>query len=61
VPFIPFSRIWFEIGEFGWHNNALEMTKTELQTALAAATNTDKRTAGVFLETLMSAPSPRLV
>ena len=30
------------------------MTKTELQTALAAATNTDKRTAGVFLETLSS-------
>jgi hypothetical protein len=28
------------------------MTKTELQTALATATNTDKRTAGVFLETL---------
>jgi DNA-binding protein HU-beta len=30
------------------------MTKTELQTALAAATNTDKRTPGVFLETLSS-------
>ena len=30
------------------------MTKTELQTALAIATNTDKRTAGVFLETLSS-------
>jgi DNA-binding protein HU-beta len=28
------------------------MTKTELQTALATATNTDKRTAGVFLEAL---------
>jgi DNA-binding protein HU-beta len=28
------------------------MTKTELQVALAAATETDKRTAGVFLETL---------
>jgi DNA-binding protein HU-beta len=28
------------------------MTKTELQTALATAINTDKRTAGVFLETL---------
>ena len=28
------------------------MTKTELQTALAEATQTDKRTAGVFLETL---------
>jgi DNA-binding protein HU-beta len=28
------------------------MTKTELQTALATVINTDKRTAGVFLETL---------
>ena len=28
------------------------MTKTELQTALATTTNTDKRTAGVFLDTL---------
>ena len=28
------------------------MTKTELQSALAAATQTDKRTAGVFLDTL---------
>jgi DNA-binding protein HU-beta len=43
-----------EIGGIGWHNNALFMTKTELQTALATATNTDKRTAGVFLETLSS-------
>jgi len=28
-----------------------KMTKTELQTALATATQTDKRTAGVFLDT----------
>jgi nucleoid DNA-binding protein len=28
------------------------MTKTELQAALAEATQTDKRTAGVFLDTL---------
>jgi hypothetical protein len=28
------------------------MTKTELQTALAAAAQTDKKTAGVFLGTL---------
>jgi hypothetical protein len=28
------------------------MTKTELIVALAAATETDKRTAGVFLDTL---------
>ena len=30
------------------------MTKTELQIALAAATQTDKRTATVFLDTLSS-------
>jgi DNA-binding protein HU-beta len=30
------------------------MTKTELQIALATATQTDKRTAGVFLDTLSS-------
>jgi DNA-binding protein HU-beta len=30
------------------------MTKTELQTALATATNTDKRTAALFLDTLSS-------
>jgi DNA-binding protein HU-beta len=30
------------------------MTKTELLTALATATNTDKRTAGVFLDVLSS-------
>jgi DNA-binding protein HU-beta len=28
------------------------MTKTELQVALAAATDTNKRTAGIFLDTL---------
>jgi DNA-binding protein HU-beta len=32
----------------------LNMTKTELQTALAEATQTDKKTAGVFLDTLSS-------
>jgi DNA-binding protein HU-beta len=41
-----------EIGGFGWHNNALGMTKTELQIALAAATQTNKRTAALFLDTL---------
>ena len=30
------------------------MTKTELQTALATAAQTDKKTAGVFLDTLSS-------
>jgi DNA-binding protein HU-beta len=30
------------------------MTKTELQNALAEATQTDKKTAGVFLDTLSS-------
>ena len=33
-------------------HNRLGMTKTELQLALAEATKTDKKTAGVFLETL---------
>ena len=32
----------------------LEMTKTELQTALAAATETDKKTAAMFLDALSS-------
>jgi hypothetical protein len=35
-----------------WHTPWLQMTKTELQSALAEATQTDKRTAGVFLDTL---------
>ena len=35
-----------------WHNPGLQMTKTELQRALAEATQTDKRIAGVFLDTL---------
>jgi DNA-binding protein HU-beta len=34
------------------YSNSLQMTKTELQTALAEATQTDKRTAGLFLDTL---------
>ena len=32
--------------------NSFQMTKTELQSALAEATQTDKKTAGVFLDTL---------
>ena len=32
--------------------NSLPMTKTELQTALAQTAQTDKKTAGVFLDTL---------
>jgi DNA-binding protein HU-beta len=35
-----------------WHNPGLQMTQTELQSALAKAIQTDKRTAGVFLDTL---------
>jgi len=34
------------------HERILKMTKTELQLALAEATQTDKRIAGVFLDTL---------
>src|SRR6266446_1170120 len=41
-----------EMVQFRWHKQRLDMTKTELQVALAAATATNKRTAGVFLETL---------
>ena len=37
---------------FRCHKQRLDMTKTELQVALAAATETNKRTAGVFLDTL---------
>ena len=37
---------------FRCHKQRLDMTKTELQVALATATKTNKRTAGVFLETL---------
>ena len=43
---------FLEIVQFRWHKQRLEMTKTELQTALAAATQTNKKTAGVFLDTL---------
>jgi DNA-binding protein HU-beta len=37
-------------------SNRLQMTKNELQSALAEATQTDKRTAGVFLDTLGALP-----
>jgi DNA-binding protein HU-beta len=41
-----------EMVQFRCHKQRLDMTKTELQVALAAATQTNKRTAGVFLDTL---------
>ena len=41
-----------EMMPFRCHKQLLDMTKTELQVALGAATETNKRTAGVFLETL---------
>jgi DNA-binding protein HU-beta len=41
-----------EMEPFRCHKQRLDMTKTELQVELAAATETNKRTAGVFLETL---------
>jgi DNA-binding protein HU-beta len=40
--------------QFRCHKQRLDMTKTELQVALAAATQTNKKIAGVFLETLGS-------
>jgi DNA-binding protein HU-beta len=43
---------FLEIVQFRCHKPRPEMTKTELQIALAAATQTNKRTAGVFLDTL---------
>ena len=50
--FFGFKRTWVTRVTGFWHNPGLQMTKTELQSALAAATQTDKRTAGVFLDTL---------
>ena len=41
-----------EMVQFRCHKQRLDMTKTELQVALAAATQTNKRIAGVFLDTL---------
>ena len=46
------KRTWVTRITGFWHNPGLQMTKTELQSALAEATQTDKRTAGVFLDTL---------
>jgi DNA-binding protein HU-beta len=43
-----------ELERLSCHKTGLEMTKTELQIALAAATQTDKKTAGLFLDTLSS-------
>jgi DNA-binding protein HU-beta len=37
---------------FRCHKQRLDMTKTELQVALAVATQTNKKTAEVFLDTL---------
>src|SRR5882757_6076053 len=50
--FFWFKRTWVTRVTGFWHNSGLQMTKTELQSALAEATQTDKRTSGVFLETL---------
>src|SRR5918911_3299167 len=37
-----------------WHNHRSAMTKSQLQAALAEATQTDKKTAGAFLNALGS-------
>jgi DNA-binding protein HU-beta len=47
-----FKKTWVTRIDGFWHNPGLPMTKTELQSALAETTQTDKRTAGVFLDTL---------
>jgi DNA-binding protein HU-beta len=49
---LKFKKLWMTRIAGFWHNPGLPMTKTELQSALAEATQTDKRTAGVFLDTL---------
>jgi DNA-binding protein HU-beta len=41
-----------EILQARWHKKWPVMTKTELQVALAVATETNKKTSGVFLDTL---------
>ena len=46
------KRTWVARITSFWHNPRLQMTKTDLQSALAEATQTDKRIAGVFLDTL---------
>jgi hypothetical protein len=46
------KRTWATRATRFWHNPGRQMTKIELQSALAEATQTDKRTAGVFLDTL---------
>jgi nucleoid DNA-binding protein len=50
--FSGFKRTWVTLVTGFWHKPGLQMTKTELQSALAEATQTDKKTAGVFLDTL---------
>jgi DNA-binding protein HU-beta len=50
--FLGGKRTWVARITSFWHNPRLQMTKTDLQSALAEATQTDKRTAGVFLDTL---------
>jgi hypothetical protein len=58
--FLGFKKTWMTRIAGFWHNPRLPMTKTELQSALAEATQTDKRTAGVFLDTLSDIATKRL-
>jgi DNA-binding protein HU-beta len=46
------ERTWVTRVTGFWHNPRLQNDQTELQGALAEATQTNKRTAGVFLDTL---------
>ena len=50
--FSEFRRTWVTPVTDFWYKLRLQMTKNELQSALAEATQTDKRTAGIFLDTL---------
>ena len=52
LDFSGFQRTWVTRVTGFWHNHGNKMTKTELQSALAEAPQTDKRTEGVFLGTL---------
>jgi hypothetical protein len=60
VVYFDFKKTWMTRIAGFWHNPGLPMTKTELQSALAEATQTDKRTAGVFLDTLSDIATKRL-
>jgi DNA-binding protein HU-beta len=52
LDFSGFKKTWVTRVTSSGITHGYKMTKTELQSTLAEATQTDKRTAGVFLDTL---------